>query len=284
MSRSSEAPGNEDRLNALATAKSQTNSPPRILVVDDDRLTRKLYTKVLIASGYKVDTAEDGEAGWKLLHAVSYDPDRYNLMVTDNNMPKVSGVELVEKLRSACITLPVIMASATPPISTEGLRLAAILLKPFPTDELVQTVQEVLHYQMPNKSTPNLKGFARRLLACEAVSGKLAAKDFPAFRVCEKLRGPFGKLMGIGSFRSLLSRALELAGAEIPRLRALQIKADGSLEGLSGLAAKLDSRVVAEGEVALVSQLLGLLLTFIGAALTLRLLNEIWPKLSDLNF
>ncbi len=136
---------------------------------------------------------------------------------------------------------------------------------------------------MSNSATPKPKEFARRLLAYEAASGKPAdAKDSGVFRVCEKLREPLGKLLGVGGFRSLLSRALALAGAEVPWLRALHIKADGSLEGPDELEAKLDSRAVAEGEVALAAQLLGLLVTFIGPALTQRLLQDIWPTMDDL--
>ena len=92
------------------------------------------------------------------------------------------------------------------------------------------------------------------------------------------------RLTGIGGFRSLLARALALAGSEVSWLRALHVKGDGSLEGLEKDEAKLDSREVAEGEVVLVSQLLGLLVTFIGPALTLGLLRDIWPKMNDLDF
>jgi nicotinic acid phosphoribosyltransferase len=136
-----------------------------------------------------------------------------------------------------------------------------------------------------NNATPKLKEFARRLLAHEEASGKSAdAKDFKAFRVCEKLCGPLSKLTGVGGFRSLLSRALALAGAEVPWLRALHINSDGSLEGLEQLETKLDSREIAEGEVVLVSQLLGLLVTFIGPTLTVGMLRDIWPKMNDLEF
>jgi hypothetical protein len=134
-------------------------------------------------------------------------------------------------------------------------------------------------------ATPKLKGFARRLLAYEAASGKPAdTNDSEAFRVCEKLRGPLSRLTGVGGFRSLLSRALALAGSEVPWLRALHVKGDGSLDGLEELEVKLDSGEIAEGEVVLVSQLLGLLVTFIGPALTRQLLQDIWPKMHDLNF
>jgi hypothetical protein len=61
-------------------------------------------------------------------------------------------------------------------------------------------------------------------------------------------------------------------------LCALQVNPDGSLKGLHELEAKLDSRLVAEGQVVLLSELLGLLVTFIGPALTLQLLQDVWPK------
>lgn len=138
---------------------------------------------------------------------------------------------------------------------------------------------------MPDSTTPELKDFARRVLAREAVSGKSAgAEHSPAYLVCEKLRMELGKLTGLGGFRSLLSRALALAAAEAHWLRALHIRADGSLEGLDELQTKLGPRVLAEGEIVLVSQLLVLLVTFIGPALTLRLLGDIWPDIEGFSF
>ena len=128
-----------------APAKSQTHPPRRILVVEDKTDIRQLYSEVLIRSGYRVDTAEDGEAGWKVLYAARHDPDSYDLLITDNNMAKLSGVELIKKLRSARMTLPVILASGSAPMNTEWLQLAALLPKPFSPDQLVQTVNEVLH-------------------------------------------------------------------------------------------------------------------------------------------
>ena len=138
---------------------------------------------------------------------------------------------------------------------------------------------------MSNSATPKLKAVARRLLLYEAATGTRVGPDgSAAFRVCDKLREPLGKLLGVGGFRTLLSRAQVLAGSEVPWLRELRIKPDGSLAGLGELEAKADLRSVAEGEVALAAQLLGLLVTFIGPALTLRLLHDIWPKMEDVKF
>ena len=137
---------------------------------------------------------------------------------------------------------------------------------------------------MTTTSPPTPKEFAQLLLAYEASLSKPAgAKVSPAGCVFEKMRGPLGKLMGVGGFRSLLLRALTLASADIPSLRSLQIQADGSLSGLEELEPQFDARMVAEGEAALVAELLGLLVIFIGPALTQRLLRDIWPKMADLN-
>ena len=136
-----------------------------------------------------------------------------------------------------------------------------------------------------NNATPNLKELAQRLVTHEGCADKAAAgkKCPPSFRVCEKLHGPLSRLTGIGGFRSLLARALALAGSEVSWLRALHVKGDGSLEGLEETQTEFDPRMIAEGEVALVARLLGLLVTFIGPALTQQLLRDIWPKLDDLN-
>ena len=135
-----EAPG--DRATPSPT-RSRTNPSSHILVVDDDGEIRALSAEALVGFGYRVDAAEGGAAAWKELHANSYD-----LLITDNNMPKLSGVELVMKLRSARMTLPVILASRESPAEeldrNPGLQFAATLVKPFSSGQLLETVRQVL--------------------------------------------------------------------------------------------------------------------------------------------
>jgi DNA-binding response OmpR family regulator len=115
----------------------------RILVVEDDGDVRRLNTEVLIHSGYDVDAAADGAAAWDALIADSYD-----LMITDNSMPKLTGVELLKRLRSARMELPVIMATGILPtqefIRSPWLQPAATLLKPYTVEALLETVSAVL--------------------------------------------------------------------------------------------------------------------------------------------
>jgi hypothetical protein len=66
--------------------------------------------------------------------------------------------------------------------------------------------------------------------------------------------------------------------AEAPSLSAVQVAADGSLQGLDELASQTDKEQARDGGAILMAQLIGLLLTFIGEGLTLRLVQDVWPE------
>jgi hypothetical protein len=121
-------------------------------------------------------------------------------------------------------------------------------------------------------SLPESRHLAQRLLTYEAVAGNNSEPaESAAFRVCTKLRRPLITLAGVDGFRSLLSRALTLARAEAPSLSSVHVAADGSLKGLDELASQGVGAI-------LIAQLIGLLLTFIGDGLTLRLVQDVWPE------
>jgi hypothetical protein len=126
-----------------------------------------------------------------------------------------------------------------------------------------------------------MRDFSERLIAHATRGNRSSETETPAiFLVVEKLRPNLVTLLGNVGFRALLSRALVLTNSEIAWLRAVHVKADGSLEGLHELEAQLDPEEIAEGTVVLLAQLLGLLVVFIGESLTLRLVRDVWPKLS----
>jgi DNA-binding response OmpR family regulator len=123
----------------------------RILVVDDDSDTRQLSVDVLVSSEYEVDASIDGAAGWEALRAKHYD-----LVITDNKMPKMTGVELIEKLRYTRVGLPVIMATSQLPTHIfdrkPWLTPDATLQRPFSNDDLLATVKRVLRTDDSNAS------------------------------------------------------------------------------------------------------------------------------------
>lgn len=129
--------------------------------------------------------------------------------------------------------------------------------------------------------SPISHDLAQRLLAYESAAKAEEATTPPLFRVCETLRRPLSALAGTIAFRTLLERALALAKARAPGLGAVQVKDDGSLQGLSGPP----NNQAADG-VVLIASLLGLLSAFIGEAMMLRLVLDAWPGLSanDLEF
>ena len=126
-----------------------------------------------------------------------------------------------------------------------------------------------------------MRNIAERLIAHEtSESESSGTKTGATFSVCEKLRPHLATLMGSTGYRALLSRALARAEAEVPSLRAVQVEADGTLRGVAEFEAEADPRQIAEGRVAVLAQLLGMLVAFIGEDLTLRLTREVWPKFS----
>src|SRR5450759_2175334 len=132
-----------------------------------------------------------------------------------------------------------------------------------------------------SRATLKTRDFAERLIAYETRENNSSeTKTSAACLVGEKLRPHLATLMGTVGFRALLSRALALANAEVQWLRAVHVNADGSFEGLDKLGAQIDPDEIFERCVVLLAQLLGLLVAFIGEDLPLRLVREVWPKLS----
>ncbi len=127
-----------------------------------------------------------------------------------------------------------------------------------------------------NTATPAMQSLARRLIALEGALVPPNGQVGQALRVCAKLRLPLAKLAGVVGFRSLLTRALTLATAEVPWLGAVQVGVDGSLEGFDAARSEQGATPSAEAGVVVVAQLLGLLATFIGEPLTLVLVRGVW--------
>ncbi len=128
-------------------------------------------------------------------------------------------------------------------------------------------------------ASPKVQDLARRLLAFEAdQQNSIEAREDVAVKVIEELRLRLIKLAGVVGFRSLLSRALTLAKAEVPSLNIVHVSVDGSLNGFDGI--KQNQEAGDQPGIVLVAHLLELLVTFIGQPLTLRLIRDKWPDAS----
>jgi hypothetical protein len=137
-----------------------------------------------------------------------------------------------------------------------------------------------------SRATPRIRNLAERLMALETRGNNLETKPPVSFRPCEKLRPYLATLMGSGGFQALLLRALALAKSEVAWLHTVQVKADGTLEAVDGLEGPVSQEEMTDGCIILLTELLGLLVAFIGEDLTLRMVRDVWPKQSfdDLDF
>ncbi len=84
-----------------------------VLIIDDERAIRKTLTEILSYEGYKIDEAGDGEEGLKKFKEKAYD-----VVLCDIKMPKMDGIEFLEKARETNPDVPVIMISGHGTIET----------------------------------------------------------------------------------------------------------------------------------------------------------------------
>jgi hypothetical protein len=128
----------------------------------------------------------------------------------------------------------------------------------------------------PMHSPQKTRDLARSLVACEADSSTTSLHTEPAtVRVYERLRRQLGAPMGVEGFQALASRALALAKSQSPRLSAVQVTANGGLRGLGEVESQSGTDEDGEAGISLIAQLLGLFLTFLGEATTLRLIEDL---------
>ena len=167
----------------------------RLLIIEDELPMRTALADVLAGEGYRVLTAEDGEAG--LRRALDEQPD---LILLDLMMPRLDGYALCAELRRLKQTTPVLMLTAKGQLEdrVKGLDLGAddYLVKPFSTEELLARVRALL--RRVNRTSQSIASltlgdaqidFARQ----QARRGKkplhLTVKEFATLRLLAESNG-----------------------------------------------------------------------------------------------
>ena len=126
----------------------------KILVCDDEPHILHVVSTKLRNAGFEIATAADGEEGFET--AQSFQP---NLIITDYQMPYLSGLELCTKLRNepSTATIPAIMLTARGfslgPTELRETNIKKVLPKPFSPRELLATAQQVLGIPIPTTTT-----------------------------------------------------------------------------------------------------------------------------------
>lgn len=122
----------------MTATPQQPHHSTRILCVDDEPSVRDLLALYLRRNNFEVETAADGLAAWQLL---AQDLARFDAVITDNQMPHLEGIDLVEKLRAHGFSGRIIFFSST--LAPQGaerlarLRVDAVVEKGRPLAQLM---------------------------------------------------------------------------------------------------------------------------------------------------
>jgi CheY-like chemotaxis protein len=126
--------------------KGQDIQMAKILLVEDDMLTRQMYDKTFAVAGFEVETAENGQEGLEKLK--KYTP---NVILLDINMPVMNGIEMLTKLKADAATrdIPVIIMTNVTDLKTneeafsKGANLTIVKSETEP-DEVIDWINTVL--------------------------------------------------------------------------------------------------------------------------------------------
>src|SRR5579872_4885615 len=128
----------------------------RVLVIEDDDAVRAALRRSLLLAGYEVIEADDGEAG---LNRLALDvPD---VVILDVGLPKVDGIEICRRLRSAGDRVPVLMLTARDAVEDRVLGLEAgaddYLVKPYDVRELRARITAIMRRHLPEAEGKSLR-------------------------------------------------------------------------------------------------------------------------------
>lgn len=123
----------------------KSSPPPRILCADDEPAIRDVLCALLRREGYEAENVGNGLDAWNRLAAPG---SRFDLLVTDNEMPGLTGAQLVQRAREAGLPLKILVFSASIMPGEEEIFRAwavdAIVPKGSPIDELLRSVRQLL--------------------------------------------------------------------------------------------------------------------------------------------
>jgi len=116
----------------------------RILLVDDEEALLRVFSRVLHAAGYDVETASDGQRAIELFETKEFD-----LIISDISMPRMTGIELLRAVRERNLDIPVVLVTANPVFESaaQAVEYGALryLSKPLDSKLLTDTAERAIH-------------------------------------------------------------------------------------------------------------------------------------------
>ncbi len=160
----------------------------KILVIDDERPIRSTLKEILEYEKFEVDEAEDGQIGLGMLEKNTYD-----IVLCDIKMPKMDGMELLEKIQEKGFEMPVVMISGHGNVETavEALKIGAydFIQKPLDLNRILVTIRnamekkdlvtetKVLKQKVDKGKSSDIIGESATITAIKQMIGKVAPTD-----------------------------------------------------------------------------------------------------------
>jgi len=129
---------------------------PKILIIDDEKSIRNTLKEILSYEGFEVTEAPDGSEGIKIA-----EKEKFDIILSDIKMPKMDGIEVLEKLQEITPETPVVMISGHGNIETavEAIRKGAFdyISKPLDLNRMLVTIRNAMDRSVLVKETKTLK-------------------------------------------------------------------------------------------------------------------------------
>ena len=186
---------------------------PRILVIDDERSIREVFSVLLGDKGYQVETAENGRRGLELARAFA--PD---VVILDMNLPDIAGLEVLAGLRQARPEPGIIIVTAFGTIrnAVEATKLgaSAYLEKPVDNEELLLDIARIIEVRNLRREVETLRTELVSRYRFSNIVGTSARMN-SVFQLMEKISRVDGTVLitgESGTGKELAARAVHFAG------------------------------------------------------------------------
>ena len=170
-----------------------------ILLVEDDRFFREMFSNLLQAEGYQVETASCGNDGLEMLAN-----GQYSLVITDLVMPDISGLEILSRVRESHPTVEVIMVTGNANLESAiyALKHGArdYLVKPVNPDEFKHSVAQCIQQRRLLDENEELKNMLGLFRASQSIAGCLDSEHIYHLLV-EAIAREAGLSRALGFFR-----------------------------------------------------------------------------------
>lgn len=192
-----------------------------ILLVEDDRFFREMFSNLLQAEGYRVETAACGSDGLAMLAA-----GQYSLVITDLVMPDINGLEILSRVREDHPDVDVIMVTGNANLESAifALKHGArdYLIKPVNPDEFKHSVAQCIQQRRLLDENQELKNMLSLFRACQAIAGCLD-REHLYHLVVDAIAREAGITHALGFFMGSAALELKVFKGIAPELgRALQ--------------------------------------------------------------